>query len=77
MPYFHKFRRPLPSGSQTRALRGEVEIDESYFGSIGRGNEAVERPARQLCPGFSRTAVRCTTAVLGDLKRATLLPIIR
>lgn len=56
---------------------GEVEIDESYFGGRRKGKRGRGAAGKVVVFGILKRGGRVYTAVPPDLKRATLMPIIR
>ena len=56
---------------------GEVEIDESYFGGRRKGKRGRGAAGKVIVFGLLKRGGKVYTAVPSDLKRATLLPIIR
>jgi transposase len=56
---------------------GEVEIDESYFGGRRKGKRGRGAAGKVVVFGILKRGGRVYTAVPPDLKRTTLLPIIR
>ncbi len=82
--YFHKLRETIAERiADESPFDGEVESDESYFGGYRKGKRG-RGAAGKVVVLDGRPSVRILkrggrvyTAVPPDLKRATLLPIIR
>ena len=81
--FYHKLRETITERiADESPFGGEVEIDESYFGGhkIGghkKGKRGRGAAGKTVVFGILKRGGRVYTAVPADLKRATLLPIIR
>ena len=78
MLYYHKLRETITVQiADESPFRGEVEIDESYFGGYRKGKRGRGAAGKTVVFGILKRGGKVYTAVPADLKRATLLPIIR
>ena len=78
MLYYHKLRETITVQiADESPFRGEVEIDESYFGGHRKGKRGRGAAGKTVVFGILKRGGKVYTAVPADLKRATLLPIIR
>ena len=76
--YFHKLRETIAERiADEGPFGGEVEIDESYFGGYRKGKRGRGAAGKTVVFGLLKRGGKVYTAVPPDLKRATLLPIIR
>jgi transposase len=76
--YFHKLRETIAERiADESPFGGEVEIDESYFGGHRKGKRGRGAAGKTVVFGLLKRGGKVYTAVPPDLKRATLLPIIR
>lgn len=76
--YFHKLRETIAERlADASPFEGEVEIDESYFGGHRKGKRGRGAAGKVVVFGILKRGGQVYTAVPPDLKRATLLPIIR
>jgi transposase len=76
--YYHKLRETIAEHiADESPFDGEVEIDESYFGGRRKGKRGRGAAGKVVVFGILKRGGRVYTAVPPDLKRATLLPIIR
>ena len=76
--YYHKLRETITVQIAGESpFGGEVEIDESYFGGYRKGKRGRGAAGKTVVFGILKRGGRVYTAVPADLKRATLLPIIR
>ena len=73
----------MPNASPRRArskespFEGEVELDESYFGGQHKGKQGRSAAGKVADFGIFKRDGRVYTIVPPDLKRSTLMPIIR
>ena len=78
MLYYHKLRETITVHiADESPFGGEVEIDESYFGGHRKGKRGRGAAGKTVVFGILKRGGKVYTAVPADLKRATLLPIIR
>jgi transposase len=76
--YYHKLREIIAERiADEGPFDGEVEIDESYFGGHRKGKRGRGAAGKVVVFGILKRGGRVYTAVPTDLKRATLMPIIR
>lgn len=76
--YYHKLREIIAERiADESPFGGEIEIDESYFGGHRKGKRGRGAAGKVVVFGLLKRGGRVYTAVPPDLKRATLLPIIR
>jgi len=76
--YYHKLRETIAEYiADESPFNGEVEIDESYFGGHRKGRRGRGAAGKVVVFGILKRGGRVYTAVPPDLKRATLMPIIR
>lgn len=76
--YYHKLREAIAERiADESPFGGEVEIDESYFGGRRKGKRGRGAAGKVVVFGILKRGGRVYTAVPPDLKRATLMPIIR
>lgn len=76
--YYHKLRETIAEHvAHESPFNGEVEIDESYFGGRRKGKRGRGAAGKVVVFGILKRGGRVYTAVPPDLKRATLMPIIR
>ena len=76
--YYLKLREAIAERiADESPFDGEVEIDESYFGGRRKGKRGRGATGKVVVFGILKRGGRVYTAVPPDLKRATLLPIIR
>lgn len=76
--YYRKLREVVTERiADESPFGGEIEIDESYFGGYRKGKRGRGAAGKTVVFGILKRGGRVYTAVPPDLKRATLLPIIR
>ncbi|MEM6783631.1 MAG: IS1595 family transposase, partial [Bacteroidota bacterium] len=76
--YYHKLRELIAERiADESPFGGEVEIDESYFGGRRKGPRGRGAAGKVVVFGILKRGGRVYTAVPPNLKRSTLLPIIR
>jgi len=76
--YYHKLRETIAERiADESPFAGEVEIDESYFGGHRKGKRGRGAAGKVVVFGILKRGGKVYTAVPPDLKRATLMPIIR
>jgi transposase len=76
--YYHKLREVITERiADESPFSGEVEIDESYFGGHRKGKRGRGAAGKVVVFGILKRGGKVYTAVPANLKRATLMPIIR
>jgi len=76
--YYHKLRETIAERiADESPFDGEVEIDESYFGGHRKGTRGRGAAGKIVVFGILKRGGRVYTAVPPNLKRSTLMPIIR
>ena len=76
--YYRKLREVVTEHiADESPFGGEIEIDESYFGGHRKGKRGRGAAGKTVVFGILKRGGRVYTAVPADLKRATLIPIIR
>jgi len=77
--YFRKLREVIAAKLEDEApfSRGEVEVDESYFGGYRKGKHGRGAAGKVPVFGLLKRGGKVYTAMIPDTKRATLMPIIR
>ena len=66
----------LATGNET-PFSGEIEVDESYFGSTRKGKRGRGAAGKVPVFGILKRGGRVYTQVISDAKSNTLMPIIR
>ena len=78
MLYYHKLRETICEHVAGESpFDGEIELDESYFGGRRKGKRGRGAAGKVVVFGILKRGGRVYTALPPDLKRSTLLPIIR
>ena len=76
--FFHRLRqiiaRPLEGGLP---LEGLVEVDESYFGGVRKGKRGRGAAGKIPVFGILKRGGKVHTVMIPDVRKDTLLPIIR
>ena len=76
--YYRKLRETIATRlAEESPFGGEVEIDESYFGGRRKGKRGRGAAGKVAVFGILKRGGRVYTVVPPDLKRSTLMPIIR
>ena len=76
--FFHKLREIIAEHIAGEAqLDGEVELDESYFGGRRKGKKGRGAGGKVIVFGLLKRGGRVHAVMIPDLRRATLLPIVR
>ena len=77
--FFHKLRGAIATTQQNRAAQfcGEIEVDESYFGGVRKGKRGRGAAGKVIVFGLLKRGGKVYTLPVGDVKRDTLLPVIR
>jgi transposase len=76
---FNLFRQIVSYGLAKEAFvfDGKIEIDESYFGGVRKGKRGRGAAGKSIVFGLLKRGDKVYAQVVGDVKRATLLPIIK
>ncbi len=77
--FFHKLRCTIFTIQQERAAQfcGKVEVDESYFGGVRKGKRGRGASGKTIVFGLLKRGGKVYTIPVADVKRDTLLPVIR
>ena len=77
--FFHTLRRAIAIKQHHRAaqLCGEVEVDESYFGGHRKGKRGRGAAGKVIVFGLLKRGGKVYTVAVSNVKRTTLLPVIR
>lgn len=76
--YYHKLRETIAEHIRDESpFGGEIEMDESYFGGHRKGKRGRGASGKVVVFGILKRGGRVYTVVPANLKRATLMPIIR
>lgn len=76
--YYHKLRETIAERMADESpFDGEVELDESYFGGYRKGKRGRGAAGKVVVFGMRKRGGRVFTVAGPDLKRSTILPIIR
>ena len=77
--YVHALRVRMAAACEAQApYRGEVEVDESYFGKRRvRGKRGRGAGGKTIVFGIFKRNGQVYTEIVPDVKKATLLPVIR
>ena len=75
---YHRLREIIAAALiQSTPFAGEVEIDESYFGGHRKGKRGRGAGGKVAVFGILKRGGRVYTLVAPDLRRETLMPVIR
>jgi transposase len=76
--FYHRLREMIAEHlAQSAPFSGEVELDESYFGGHRKGKRGRGAAGKVAVFGILKRGGRVYTLVAPDLRRETLMPIIR
>lgn len=78
--YYHKIRLVIYKELEKEALEkfsGSVELDESYFGGVRKGQRGRGAAGKVPVFGILKRGGKVYTQVISDAKTDTLMPIIR
>ena len=76
--FYHRLREIIAEQlDQTAPFAGAVELDESYFGGHRKGKRGRGAGGKVAVFGILKRGGRVYTLVAPDLRRDTLMPIIR
>jgi len=75
--YFHRLRELIYEASEDQTpLRGEIEVDESYFGGKRKGTRGRGAKGKVPVFGLLKRGGKVYAKVIPDAKSATLMPIM-
>ena len=74
--FFMRLRQLIASNRPSYELSGEVEADESYFGSVRKGKRGRGAAGKVAVFGLLKRGGKVHTAIIANAKTETLLPII-
>ncbi len=77
--FFDKLRCTIFTIQQERAAQfcGKIEVDESYFGGVRKEKRGREAAGKTIVFGLLKRGGKVYTILVADVKRDTLLPVIR
>ena len=77
--FFHKLRAKIAHTQRNRAAQfcGEIEVDESCFGSARKGKRGRGAAGKNIVFGLLKRGGKVYTLPVSDVKGKTLLPVIR
>lgn len=76
--YFHRLRQIIEWASREETpFDGEIEVDESYFGGVRKGKRGRGAAGKTPVFGLLKRGGKVYTRVIPDVKRATLVGIIK
>ena len=76
--YFHRLRELILSNSEDAGIfKGEIEVDESYFGGTRKGKRGRGAAGKVPVFGLLKRNGKVYAAMIPDAKTKTLMPIIR
>ena len=76
--FFHKLREVIAERiAEDTPLDGEVELDESYFGGRRKGKKGRGAGGKVIVFGLLKRGGRVHAVMIPDVRRTTLLPIVR
>jgi len=74
--FYRRLRELITTKLPLYKLSGEVEVDESYFGGIRKGNRGRGAAGKIVVFGLLKRGGKVYTVIIPNAKTATLLPII-
>jgi transposase len=76
--FYHRLREIIADQlAESAPFGGEIELDESYFGGHRKGKRGRGAAGKVAVFGILKRGGRVYTVVPPDLRRGTLMPIIR
>lgn len=77
--FFHKLRAKTAHKQRNRSTQfcGKVELDESYFGGVRKGKRGRGAAGKIIVFGLLKRGGKVYTVPVPDVKRKTLMPVIR
>jgi transposase len=78
MLFYHRLRQLIAQSlAENAPFKGDVEIDESYFGGYRKGKRGSGAAGKVAVFGILKRGGRVYTMIAPDLRRETLMPVIR
>jgi transposase len=78
MLFYHRLRQLIAQSlAESAPFAGDVEIDESYFGGYRKGRRGRGAAGKVAVFGILKRGGRVYTIIAPDLRRETLMPVIR
>ncbi len=78
MLFYHRLRQIIAENLANSApMNGEIEVDDTYFGGHRKGKRGRGAAGKVVVFGILKRGGRVSTMVSPDLRRETLIPIIR
>ncbi len=78
--FYHKIREVITYHLDQEAemiVGGEIEVDESYFGGVRKGNRGRGAAGKTIVFGLLKRQGKVFTIVVADVSSDTLVPIIK
>jgi transposase len=76
--FYHRLRQIIARNlAQSAPVAGDIEIDESYFGGHRKGKRGRGAGGKVAVFGILKRGGRVYTMIPQDLRRETLMPVIR
>src|SRR6476620_3453346 len=76
--FYHRLREIIAVRIEDASpIRGEIEIDESYFGGVRKGKRGRGAAGKIPVFGILKRGGKVHTVMIPDVRKDTLLPIIR
>ena len=77
--FFHKLRLKIASKQEERAVQfcGQIEVDESYFGGKRKGKRGRGAAGKVIVFGLLKRGGKVYTVPVANVRRKTLMPVIR
>lgn len=77
--FFHKLRLKIACKQAERAVQfcGQIEVDESYFGGKRKGKRGRGATGKVIVFGLLKRGGKVYTVPVVNVKRKTLMPVIR
>jgi transposase len=75
--FYHRLRQLIASKQASYELRGEIEVDESYFGGVRKGKRGRGAAGNVAVFGLLKRGGKIYTAIVPDTKTETLMSIIK
>ncbi len=75
--FYQRLRKLIASKQESYVLSGEIEVDESYFGGVRKGQRGRGAAGKVPVFGLLKRGGKVYTAIIPNAKSSTLIPIIR